>query len=308
MHRRLILIIVVMAILLFTTYFFIKFGFEVSTSRILGTRVTAGSLSFNILKWQTNIKNVRIYNPAGFEKGIMAAIPLIQATLSPLPFNGSRLHIISLSLEIPQLVVIKNKKGTLNVDELNIKGYKTYINIDEFIFTAGSVIYIDYSNGPKPNVQGYDVNIYKRSYKYLPTAEDIVAKVLGDMLSKTAIKGAIVYGAATAAGVAALGPLGIPIGAGIILTGEDSATATFTKSYTRVYEAACKAIGLIGDLTYEDKETGVVKGTVDGASVTVSINKREKNKTETFVSARKFFLPDRQTAAGVLYEISIKLK
>ena len=308
MFRKLTTVIIITAMAFVMAYFFIKFGLDISVSRIIGTKITTGSLSFNILKRQVNIKDLKIYHPPGFEKGVMVTIPLTQAILSPLPFQGSRIHLNALSLDIPQLVVVRNQKGVLNVNELKFKEYKTYINVDEFIFSAESVIYIDYTAGPKPTVKGYDINIYERQYKDLPTAEDIVAKVLGDILSRTAIEGAVIYGATTAAGVSVFGPLGIPIGAGIILTGKDSATTVFKKSYERVYKAVCEAIKLVGDITYEDKVAGVVKGTVNGANVAVSINKREENKTEALVSARRFLLPDKQTAAGVLYEISVRLK
>jgi len=72
MLKKLIAIIFITAMIFVMAYFLAKIGFEISTSRIMGTRVNAESLSFNIFKWQANIKNINIYHPSGFEKGIMS--------------------------------------------------------------------------------------------------------------------------------------------------------------------------------------------------------------------------------------------
>jgi len=307
--KRLIIAIIIIVTTIFVVIpFSVKLAFDTSASKILGTKVSAGSLSVNIFSRQINIKNIKIYQPNGFEKGIMAAIPFMQATLDPFPFHGSRLSINTLSMEIPQLVVIKNQQGMLNVNELKFKDYKTYIDVGEFIFSAESVIYIDYTAGPKPSVQGYQVNIYERRYKDLPSAEEIISKVLGDILARTAIKGAVVYGAASVAGVSLLGPLAIPAVAGIVLTEEDSAATVFHKGYDVVYRAARQAIKSMGELDHEDKDAGTINGRVNGADVTVSINKEDHREIAVNVSARRWLIPDKQTAAGVLYKISTAVK
>lgn len=312
MHSKIkttLIAFIAMAITIFVIVpFFTKFIFDVSASKMLGTKVVIGSLSIDIFKHEVDIKDVKIYHPPGFEKGIMATIPLMEVNFRPVPFSGSKVRINSLSLEIPQLVVIRNQKGILNVDELKFKDYKLYVNIGEVIFSAGSVIYIDYTTGPKPRIQGYQVNIYERRYTDIPSAENVISKVLGDILARTAIKGAVVYGAATVAGISLAGPIAIPVGAGMILTEEDSAGVVFHKRYNEVYGAALEAINSMGELTHDNKNTGIIKGTVNGASVAVSINETEKNSTEVIVSARKWFIPNRQTAAGVLYKISTRLK
>jgi len=299
------------AVILATTFvlipFLIKLIFGISASHVLGTKVTAGALSFNIIRGEVNLKNIRIYQPKGFGEGVMADIPFIKAALCPLPLAGPRLCISTLTLEIPQLVVVKNDKGILNVDELRFKDYKIYVNVGEFIFSAGSVIYIDYTFKPRPKIQGYEVNIYERRYRDLPTAEDIIAKVLQDILSRTAIKGAIVFGAATAAGVSLAGPLAIPAVAGIALTEKDTAATVFNKNYDAVYEAAYQAVKKMGDVNYYNKDSGVIRGRVSGADVAISIDREERNETSVVVSARRWLLPDRQTAAGVLYEISVNV-
>jgi len=303
------LIVVLVAVIIFLVIpFSIKLAFDARVSKVVGTKVSAGSLSVNPFKRQIDIKNIKIYQPAGFEKGVMTEIPLIRAELDPTLFRGGKLSVNTLTLEIPQLVVIKNEKGILNVNELKFAAYKSYVSVREFIFSAGSVIYIDHTAGPKPSVEGYQVNIYERHYKDLPGAKEIVSKMLGDILGRTAIKGVVIYGAATVAGASLMGPLAIPAVAGIMLTGQDSAEAVFHKSYDMVYKAADEVIKSLGDVNSEDKETGTIKGKVRGAGVTVSISKDKRNETSVTVSARKFLFPDSHTAAGVLYEISVKLK
>jgi len=308
MVKRSVLIIAGMVAVFAGFYYFAKLSLEINVSRIIGTKVTVGSLSLGVFPAEAGLNDVRIYQPKGFEKGVMAKIPSIKARFGPIPFQEGRLSVAALTIDVPQLVVIKDTKGGLNVNELMLGGYKTYINVNEFVFSAGTVIFIDHTAGTKPSVQGYDVNIYERRYSDLPTAEDIAAKMLADILGRTAIKGAVIYGVATAAGVSLLGPVAIPVGAGMILTGDDSAGDVFQKGHDSVYEAARQALKMMGDITYEDKRSGEVKGTAGGSDVTIRINDQEKNKTEARVTARRMLLPDRRTAEGVLYEISIRLE
>ena len=64
----------------------------------------------------------------------------------------------------------------------------------------------------------------------------------------------------------------------------------------------------MGKISKEDKGAGVIVAEVNSAKVELRVNKKASNKTEIFVSARRYLLPRPEVAGGVLYEISSKLK
>ena len=93
-----------------------------------------------------------------------------------------------------------------------------------------------------------------------------------------------------------------------MLSGKDSYQATVLAPYEQAYQACLDETERLGRRTYENKETGIIKADIDGASVTIKVVRRQDNKTDVTVSAREFFFPSPNKAGGVLYEIAEKLQ
>ncbi len=297
-------------VLIFERKQIVKAAVTIGATNILGAPVRMDSVSLSESGASFSMEGFRVYNPGGFKKGVLADIPVIDAE-----YDGSDvlsenvLRLKKLKIKVKTLLVIRNKEGVLNVDELRIVKdvMHTKMHIDTLILTADKVVYKDYTKGEAPTVEGFDINIKQKVYKDITTAEQLGRKILSEILAKTTIKDAAVLGAAAIAGLALAPPIGLPIAAAILIGGNDSVKADFSKSYGDVYNAARDAIKGIGTLKYENKTKGVLSGSVKGGSIKIKM-KKMGNKIHVTVSGRKIVMPRPQIASGVLFEMSRKLE
>ena len=89
---------------------------------------------------------------------------------------GGKIHLRTVRINMSEFVVVKNAKGELNLDALNVvkeqKGAKTAapaekgkapeIQIDVLELKVGKVLYKDYSKGGAPQVQEFNLNLDER--------------------------------------------------------------------------------------------------------------------------------------------------
>src|SRR5690348_14824184 len=73
--KILIGIVLVCFALVLTKDFLIKTAVKVGASKVLGTPVHIGGLSFGIFKQSVRIKDLRVQNPQGFPAGTLIDIP-----------------------------------------------------------------------------------------------------------------------------------------------------------------------------------------------------------------------------------------
>jgi len=282
----------------------------IGATNILGAPVHIDSVSFGESGGSLRMEGFKVYNPKGFKKGVLANIPVIDAEYGAADvLSGNVLHLKKLTIEVKMLLVIRDKKGKLNVDELRI--VKDVMNIkmriDTLVLTAEKVVYEYYAEDGTPAVEGFNINIRNKTYKDITTAEQLGKKILSEIMAKTTIKSAAILGAAALAGLALAPPIGLPIAAAILLGGNDSVKADFGKSYDKVYAAAQAVMKRMGTLKYENKAKGELSGPVKGGSIKIKIKKMGK-MTHVTVSGRKNIMPKVQIANGVLFEISRELK
>ncbi len=295
----------------------IKAAVQVGASRVLGTHVSVGGLSFGILRQSVRVKAFKIDNPTGFPKGSMLDVTEVGVDYDLPALLGGKLHFPLVILNLNEMVVVKNKNGVLNVDALKVAEKKEAepaaqpekkapkalaLKIDLLRLNVNRVILKDYTQGQEPLVQVFDVNLKDKTYKDIESAQQLVALVLVEAMKPTAIKGAKIYGAATILGVGFL-PAGI---AGTLLS-KDSARAEFNVSMDQAYQTALEVIKKNGMITEENKTGGAIKADVNGHNVTAKIAKSDQGKTEIVIAARKFLIPKPEVAQGILYQIQEKL-
>ena len=131
----------------------------------------------------------------------------------------------------------------------------------------------------------------------------MITLIMVQGLGPTALKNAGVYAAATVLGVGFL-PAGI-LG---VMVGNDASSAEFDKSYDQVYQACLDFAKQKGEVKSEDKASGTVKAKINGADITIKIDKAKNHKMNVKVEARKFMIPKPEIAGGLLYQITEKLK
>ncbi len=275
-------------------------------SGVIGAPVHIDSFSLNILSSTIYMSGFKIFNPSGFPEGILVSCPKIKIIYDRATLFKQKRHFLLVEIELKEMGLTKNKEGKLNVDSLKIVQQSKSsefipMQIDLLTLSIGKIVYKDYTVSTEPSVRVYDVNKQK-SYKGIPSAEQLALLVLTEPMKDAAIKSAEIYGVAIVSGVAVL-----PVAVVAMFIGKDSVQGISDASFEHVYEVSLEVVGRMGKITKQDAPNGVIKANINGAWVSLQLRKKEDNKTEITISARKYMFPKPEIAGGVLYQISDKL-
>ncbi len=310
MKRFFIALVIVAVFLACVTIFkdlIIKSVVTVVASRITGAPVHMDGFSLNIFSSTIHVSGLKMYNPGGFPEGVLIFCPKINVIYDRAALFKRKLHLLLVEIELKEMGLTRNKAGKLNVDSLKItrqskSSPSTPLQIDLLTLNIGKIIYKDYTIGAEPGVRVFDVNKHK-SYKGIPTAQQLALLVLSEPMKAAAIKNAEIYGVALVAGVAAL-----PVAVAAAFIGKDSVRQMIDAGFGHTYEISLGVIKRMGRITKQDLPSGVIKGNINGAMVALILRKDADNKTEITISARKYMFPKLDIAGGVLYQILDKLQ
>lgn len=284
----------------------------VVATRVTGAPVHIGGFSLGLLRQTVRIKDFRMYNPAGFPKAVMLSIPNAFVDLELFSMFKGRLHIQKVALELKEIVLVKNKQGNLNVDSLKISQSKKdelakpskdlAMQIDLADLNIGRVVSIDEAPGPKPQILVYDID-FRKSYKNINSAQQLMALAISEPLKAAGIKGAAIYGAAMLTGIGF-----IPVAATALFVEKDYAAQEISLSGQKLFDTSLKVLKEIGQVIQEDKAGLEIKAGVYGADVILKIDKISGGKSRIVISARKYILPKREIASGILYQINKEIR
>ncbi len=285
----------------------IKSVVTTAASRITGALVHLDGFSLNILSSTIHISGFKMYNPRGFPEGILVFCPKIKVIYDPATLFKQKRNFLLVEIELKEMGLTKNKEGKLNVDSLKIvkeskSSSPTPMQIDLLTLSIGKIVYKDYTAGTEPRVRVYDVNRHK-SYKGIPTAQQLALLVLAEPMKVAAIKNAEIYGVAMFAGVAVL-----PVAVAATFIGKDNVRQILDASFEHAYELSLEVVKRMGTITKDDALSGVIKANINGAMVALILRKGADNKIEITISARKYMFPKLDIAGGVLYQILDKLQ
>lgn len=162
-----------------------------------------GGVNLSFLSASIRIKNLKLSNPAGFPEKIMLDVPQIFIDFNPGALLKGRAHFEEVKLDLKELTVIKNKDGKTNVEavkptkqekkEADQKarsaggGKAAKLHIDKLSLSIGRVVYKDYSAGPKPVVEIFDVHIKDREYRNIDNPAQVVSLVMFEALTRTSL-------------------------------------------------------------------------------------------------------------------------
>ena len=277
-----------------------------TASNIVGAPVYMDSFSMNILSSTIHITGFKLFNPSDFPVGLLISCPKIIVIFDLSSLFTHKPHFQLLEVELKEMVLSKNKEGKLNVDSLKIvhppkSSPSVPMRIDLLNLSIGKIIYKDYTTGSQPSVRVYNINRHK-SYKSIPTAQQLALLVLAEPMKAAAIKNAEIYGIAFVAGVAVL-----PVAIAATFIGKDNVVQIINASFAHTYEISLEVVKGMGSITKEDALNGAIKANIKGSSVALILRKHSENKTEITISARKYMLPQPDIAGGVLYQILDKM-
>nr|MBU1327627.1 hypothetical protein [Candidatus Omnitrophota bacterium] len=275
-------------------------------SRITGAPVHMDRFQLNILSSTIHISGFKMYNPSGFPEGILVSCPEIKVIYDRTTLFKQKRHFLLVEIKLKEMGLTKNKEGKLNVDSLKIAqeskpSSSIPMQIDLLTLSIGKIIYKDYAMGTEPSVRVYDVNRHK-SYKSIPTAEQLALLVLAEPMKAAGIQGAKIYGVAIVAGVAVL-----PVAVAATFIGKDSVQQIIDTSFEHAYEISLEVIKRMGKITKDEAPNGVIKANINGTMTALILRKAADNKTEITISCRKYMFPKPDIAGGVLYQIVDKL-
>jgi len=314
-------------------YFTLAFAKDQVLRQVIATTTTAVTgaptqikyFSLMVFRQAVHMKGFKMYNPQGFPKEVFVDIPEVEVDLDVGALLKKKLHLQKVTLDLNEMIIIKNKDGELNVDALKIaqteekappkaeekkapekQSEPIPIQMDELNLNLGRVIYKDYTKGDPPKIDVYEINLKNKQYKDITSVQQLIFLIMSEPLKHTAIQGAKIFAAQAIFGVAFL-----PAGVAVTLIGKDSAQEAFDLPFDKVYAAALATLQGMpdrADLKSENKEKGVISALVDKNDVTIKVEKTTDRSTEITVSARRLLLPKPEVAQGVLYQISQKLK
>lgn len=281
-----------------------------SASKLLGAPVEIDRMRIGLLNSSIRLSGFRVMQPRTFPNG-----PLLDVTEARVDYDlaallGGEIHVRRAEIRVREVIVIRDRDGKLNVDSLSVAkpasgdtGSRSRFEIGELVLTVEKVVSKDYSKGDKPVVEVWNLPIRDKTYSHLSSPRGLASIVIVEALQSAAIEGALSYAVSGAVGTAFL-----PLGAAMVLAGGDTDMETVRADYGRAFKAASRALAELGNITLDDKSSGILKAVVNGCEVTLTLKKEGFRKVRITAQARKFLLPQQRIASGVLYIILERLR
>jgi len=292
-------------------------------SSVIGAQIKMKKFSLGLLTQKVRIKGLTIDNPAGFEKRPFIEIPELIIHCHLLALLKGEIHIPLAVLDLKRMTVVKNERKELNVDSLKIvqqiycfssglrkgegsiipKRSRLHLHIDLLKLNIGQVIVKDYSKGRPPVIRAYEVDLKNKTFHDIKGVSHLATLVITQAMKPAAIKGAGIYAAAALTGVGL-----IPAGVVGVIAAKDDASAEILLRFKEVFHQSLTFARETGVLKKSDQGRGIISAKIQGCDVKITIEKISFRKTKLNVSARKFFVPKRSVAGGILHQIRERLE
>lgn len=198
--RILIVSLVVLVISAFAKDVIIKVSVEKAVEIVTGLKLSIQSFKVAIIRTYVDIKNLRLYNPPGYKDRMMLHITNIYVVYDLSDIIAGNMHLPELAIRLKEFVVVKNEKGELNLNSLKVvqaqkegkkpesarKGKPQQIKIDTLELEIGKVIYKDYSQGDKPIIRIFNINLKER-YSNITNPYTLASLIVVKALTNTTI-------------------------------------------------------------------------------------------------------------------------
>ena len=303
-----------LSILFIFRNFVIKQTISLGAQYIIGTPVRIEDLSLNIPEQKITAKGIKVYNPKDFIKKPFIEINEAKCEINVLPILWGKIHIPRLYLDIKAVTLIKNTQRVTNVDSLKLvkqierdkkKKHKFEpfrMEIDILKLNIEKLIQINHRKNNEPLIKVYEYPIRNKAFRNITSAEQLVVLIIAKAIGKATIRAVGIKVACAYLGVNSL-PVSI---AGIMLK-KDNTAGEWPIDMGHAYRACLDVIGNIGELKKDKRKKGILKAKIYGARVTIRITEHDEGSVSIRVYARKYCLARRDLAAGVLYQIALRI-
>ncbi len=197
MNKKVIWIGVIVSLFLLFVGKDIVAGIAVSgvVRAVTGLRLSM-NLSVGIFKPVIRVRNMKLYNPAGFSQPVMMDMPELAVRYDLGAFLKGGVHLQEALVDLKEFTVERNAKGQLNLDALKFVQEKKArgkappparqnFQVDRLRLKVGRVVFKDFSVSP-PNTVEFPLNL-DESYTGIRSPQVLGSLIVARALTKTAI-------------------------------------------------------------------------------------------------------------------------
>ncbi len=156
---------------------------ESALEKATGFSVKIESLDIKWTFTHVSVKGVTVLNPINQYKERRAmTIGLLDASFDPFSFLYGEPHFKELTIDIPEVVAVRNANSEINLKRLQNKNgnqatSSKKLKIDGFVLSLGKVVYIDEKREP-PKTMIYQIDAKNRVYQNISSSQDIKKLVM----------------------------------------------------------------------------------------------------------------------------------
>ncbi len=166
-----------------------------SVKSLTDLRITVEDVNADIRQHNIDIKHLRLYNPAGFEEGVMADIPFAYLDYNLGAAIRRKVHFNILKIDLKELLIIRNRAGHLNfmsIKSLQKPGMPTRkktgaFKIDKLYLSVGKVIYKDYYKNRAAMIKVYNIGLRNQLFENVDDPKVLVSTIMYKALMQTDI-------------------------------------------------------------------------------------------------------------------------
>lgn len=165
-----------------------------------GLSLKISGLRTAILKGRVDIKSLKLFNPRQFQDRVMLDLGHIYMDYDLGAFLKRTVHLQELDIDLKEFMVVKNKKGDLNLNSLKIVKHNKkpddkrevskdgvfHLKIDTLHLKIGKVIYKDYTHSKHPRTKLYNINMDEK-FTDIEDIHNLISLVMLKALHKTDI-------------------------------------------------------------------------------------------------------------------------
>ncbi|MBL7072696.1 MAG: AsmA family protein [Candidatus Omnitrophica bacterium] len=194
-----VLVLVVMTVIFAFKDTLVKIAVEKAVQHVAGLKLEMSGLKIRIIDPAIEIKNLKLYNPAGYQDKVFIDMPEIYIDYDLSSFFRGEVHFFKMRINLKELVVVKNREGKLNLDVLKLvknngkkkaakekKKNTSGLKIDTLELKIGKAYYKDYSKGGAPIVKEFNVNV-DETYSDIEDLTALISLIVVKTLTKTTI-------------------------------------------------------------------------------------------------------------------------
>ena len=203
MKKIALIILVILVAIGFSKDFLLKISVEKGAEIATGLPLKIGSFHLGVFNGRVDIKDLKVYNPKGYQDKVMVDIPEIYVACSlPALFN-KKIHVQDVRFHLKEFNVITNKNGEVNLNTIKVlsqgsgtkgsgetsqtTGPAPQIQIDNLTLKVGKVTYKNYSVTPA-ETREFNININEH-YENIANTNALISLIIFKTLAKTSIAG-----------------------------------------------------------------------------------------------------------------------